>query len=98
MGNLQSQGLGINKDVKFNVNPDLPTTKINVRLHNGDTITQEFNLSHTVGDIYGFVQNVAPVQGSYSLVEGFPPKPLSDKNKTIDAAKLQGSLISQRLN
>jgi hypothetical protein len=32
------------------------------------------------------------------LVEGFPPKQLVDLNKTIEGAKLQGSLITQRLS
>jgi len=58
-------------------------------------ISQEFNLSHTVDDIYKFVQKykkfnirMTNVQGTFSLKEGFPPKTLSDKSKTIAQMKL----------
>lgn len=74
-----------------------PLTKINIRLHNGEMITQEFNLYHSVGDIFQFVDSVAPVQGSFQLVEGFPPKPLTEFDKTIEELKLQGSVVTQRL-
>jgi len=36
----------------------------------------------------------APVDGDYVLVSGFPPKPLSDPSKTIEAAGLKGSAIT----
>lgn len=97
MGNIQSQGLEINKDVEFYVDNSAPSTKINIRLHTGETITQTFNLSQTVDDIFVFVSQVAPVSGSFQLVEGFPPKPISDFSKTIEQLKLQGTTLIQRL-
>lgn len=98
MGGTTSLGGDINKDVEYHVDKSAPTTKINVRLHNGEVIAQEFNLTHTIDDIYAYVTSVAPVQGSFQLVEGFPPKPLADYNKTIGELKLQGSLLTQRLS
>lgn len=92
-----SVGLSINKDAKFEVDKSKPTTKINIRLHNGDTITQEFNLTHTLIDIRIFVGNVAPVNGTYDLIEGFPPKPIIDEFKTIKELKIEGSTLTQRL-
>ncbi len=97
LGSVKSEGLGVNKDVAFYVDKSQPTTNINFRLYNGETLTQEFNLSHTVGDIFAFVTSAAPVSGSFQLVEGFPPKPLSDMIKTIDQAKLKGTTIIQKL-
>lgn len=98
MGGTQSQGLEINKDVEFYVDKSKPTTRLNIRLHNGETLTQEFNLSNTVDDIFVFVTQAAPVNGSFQLVEGFPPKPLSEFGKTIEELKLQGTTLTQRLS
>jgi UBX domain-containing protein 1 len=98
MGNIQSEGLGINKDVKFHIDPNAPTTKINIRLHTGESITQEFNLFHSVGDIFAYVSSVAPVVGTFQLIEGFPPKPLTNMDKTIEELRLQGTTLTQRLS
>lgn len=97
LGGVQSEGLGVFKDVQVHVDKNLPTCKINIRLHTGEVVSQEFNLSNTVGDIFLYVSNVAPVNGNFQLIEGFPPKPLTDMNKTIQDARLQGSMLTQRL-
>jgi UBX domain-containing protein 1 len=97
-GNIQSEGLGINKDVKFHIDPNSPTTRINIRLHTGESITQEFNLYHSVGDIFSYVSSVAPVVGTFQLIEGFPPKPLTNMDKTIEELRLQGTTLTQRLS
>ena len=91
-------GLGIFKDAQFNVDNSSPKTKINIRLHTGEIVTQEFNLYHSVGDILSFVKSLAPVTGEFQLVEGFPPKPLTDMNKTIEQLRLQNTTLSQRLS
>ena len=36
--------------MKFEVDNSKPTTKINIRLHNGDSITQEFNLNKNLNE------------------------------------------------
>ena len=87
----------INKDAKFEVDKSKPTTRINIRLHTGDAIAQEFNLTHTLMDVRQFVSRAAPVNGTYDLVEGFPPKPLIDDSKTIEQLKLQNSTLTQKL-
>lgn len=97
LGGVSSQGLDINKDLQFEVDKNKPTANINIRLHNGELISQTFNLDTTIGDIYSFVTMMAPVDGDFQLIEGFPPKPLADLNKTIEQLRLQGSLITQRL-
>lgn len=98
LSNIQSKGLSINKDVEFYVDKDKPTCKINIRLYNGEMITQEFNLDQKLDDIIAYLSQVAPVSGSFKLVEGFPPKALTDYDKSIDQMKLQGSVITQTLN
>lgn len=95
---VQSLGLDINKNFEFYVDQNSPMTKINIRLNNGEIINQEFNLTNTVADIFTFVMGVAPVDGSFQLVEGFPPKPLEEVNKTIGELKLQGTTLIQRLS
>jgi len=56
MGQQKSEGLTINKDVKFEVDETKELAKISFRLHNGEMITQSFNMTHTVGDVYKFVE------------------------------------------
>lgn len=98
LGAVQSEGLGVFKDVQIHVDPNSPSTNLNFRLYNGETITQSFNLTHTISDIFSFVSMVAPVSGNFQLVEGFPPKPLTQFDKTISDLKLQGTTIIQRLS
>ena len=92
-----SVGLAINKNAKFEVDDSAPKTRINIRLHNGESLVQEFNLTHTLRDIRVFVDSAAPVNGTYDLVEGFPPKPLAGDLQTIKELKIQGSTLIQRL-
>lgn len=59
----------------------------------------EFNLSHTVEDVYRHVAAVCPVarNEAFLLQGGFPPKPLLVAFQTIEEAKLKGSSLSQKL-
>ena len=50
-------------------------------------------MTHTVGDIHAFVMAAAPVEGEYSLVTGFPPKPLSDPSATLESIGLKNAMI-----
>lgn len=80
------------------MNNNQPTTRINLRLYTGDTITQEFNLTHTIADIRTFINRAAPVNGTFDILSGFPPKALTDEFRTIKDAKLEGTTLTQRLN
>jgi hypothetical protein len=60
-------------------------------------INQEFNLVHTLGDIRNYVNMVAPVDGDFQLIEGFPPRPATQMDKTIAELKFQGTTLIQRL-
>lgn len=92
-----SVGLDINKEAKIKTDYNKPTAKVNIRLHTGEVISQTFNTTNTLRDIRIFVGDYAPVNGTYDLVEGFPPKPLIDDDKTIEQLKIQGSVITQKL-
>ena len=56
----------------------------------------EVNMSTTVEQLHMYVMTVAPVEGNYALVTGFPPKPLSDPMATIQSAGLSKAQITQR--
>ena len=58
-------------------------TQLQFRFHNGQRASLEVNLTHTVGDLHAYVMSVAPVEGEYKLLSGFPPKPLEDPSATI---------------
>jgi len=74
-----------------------PKTTIQFRFHNGTRATCDFNESHTVADLHGYIMSVAPVDGEYQLVSGFPPKPLTDVSATLKDAGLLKAAITQRL-
>ena len=50
--------------------------------------------NHTVADIHMYVMQAAPVDGSYDLISGFPPKPLENPDLTIEEAELCGGSIT----
>jgi len=80
---------------KPKLDPSKPTTEIRFRFHNGQQATLEVNLSATVAQLRAYVDSVAPV-ANYNLVTGFPPKPLTDNSKTVEAAGLTKASIIQR--
>ena len=98
MGNTQGVGLTVDKSTgKPVVDGSKPTTRIRIRFHNGEQEVVDFNTTHTVGDIHGYVMMAAPVDGSYQLVEGFPPKVLEVPDVTIEEAGLKGASIIQKI-
>jgi UBX domain-containing protein 1 len=66
------------------VDPSKPTTVVSLRLCSGQNIKLDMNTDNTVRDLFKYVETVAPVNGSYSLVSGFPPKPLTDMSATLE--------------
>lgn len=79
------------------MDPSKPTTVVSIRLHNGTQVKLDLNTDHRVYDIAKYIESVAPVQGAYKLVAGFPPKPLEDMQATVEAAKLCKSAITQKI-
>ena len=98
MGGSDSVGLAVNKETGMPViDESQPATSLQIRFHNGERQVVPFNLTHTVADIHTYLLSAAPVDGSYQLVTGFPPKQLDDPSKTIEEAGLKSAAITQKL-
>jgi len=41
--------------------------------------------------------SLAPVNGEFQLIAGFPPKPLLDVTQTVEEAGLEDSKVTQKL-
>ncbi|GAB2233791.1 hypothetical protein Droror1_Dr00003020 [Drosera rotundifolia] len=81
------------------VNPNLPTTSLQLRLADGTRMVSRFNHHHTVRDIRGFIDAARPggSGGAYKLqIMGFPPMELNDLDQTIEQAGLANSVIIQK--
>ena len=100
VSSVQGVGGEVNKDAsdgKPVVDASQATTNIQIRFHNGERASLTVNMTHTVADIHAYVMAAAPVDGEYSLVSGFPPKPLNDPSKTIEQAGLKNAAITQKI-
>lgn len=83
----------------LNVQQNLPTTMVSVRLADGGRLSGRFNLSHTVQDIRQFITTSRPEYSGrhFSLLTTFPNKELANPSDTIEQAGLQNAAILQRL-
>ncbi|KAF8820843.1 UBX domain-containing protein [Cardiosporidium cionae] len=74
------------------------TTTLQIRFHNGERKKQRFNLDQTVADLHSYIMEVAPVDGEYRLMEGFPPKEItSNTSLTLARAGLIQATVTQVL-
>jgi UBX domain-containing protein 1 len=79
-------------DGTITVDSAKPTTKVQIRFHDGSKKAQEFNQDHTVGDLRNFC---AQVTGQAMTIKGgFPPKPLTDDSQTLKDAGLCGAAVT----
>jgi len=64
------------------VNDSEPTVTLQIRLGDGTRLTSRFNTSHTIGDVYSFVNAASTEsrQRSYVLQTTFPSKELLDQS------------------
>ncbi|KAK9715027.1 hypothetical protein RND81_06G137700 [Saponaria officinalis] len=81
------------------VDPNQPSTSIQLRLADGTRMVAHFNYHHTVNDIRAFIDASRPGGSrTYQLqTVGFPPKPLTELNQTIEQAGLANSVVIQKL-
>ena len=93
---VNTNGLKVNKFVTNKIDKKKPTCKIDIRLFNGTVVTANFNLSQTVRDIKSFVERKSGSH-NFSLLEGFPPKPLTELNKTIEQLNLKDCMLTQKV-
>ncbi|GAA5833643.1 hypothetical protein JCM3766R1_002598 [Sporobolomyces carnicolor] len=88
----------ISTNVQFEVDTTRPTTRLQIRLRDGEKVVATFNQSHTVGDIRRYINASRPGESSsgYALQTTFPSKDLDDDSVTLKDAGLLGSVIVQR--
>ena len=97
ISSVNTEGLHVNKNATSNVDRSKPTCKVNIRLFNGEVVSEDFNLSQTLQDVINFVKKKSG-SNNFSLLDGFPPRPLTGYNKTIQELHLEGSLLTQKIN
>lgn len=82
------------------INEAEPTITLQIRLGDGTRLTSRFNVSHTVGDVYGFVNAASPAsrQRDYVLQTTFPSKELLDQTQPLgDMDELKkGGVVVQK--
>lgn len=84
---------------QLNLDTTSPMTTIQIRLSDGQNIRQQFNLTHTIGDIRRFIIMMRPQYATqdFILLTSYPSKELCDEELTIDGAGLKNSALMQRL-
>ena len=93
----KSKKLCIDKEFDFNFDESQPSCFISIRLYKGDIIKGQFNNNQKLKDVYSFVKRFSH-NSFFILLEGFPPKPLIEYEKTIDELGLENSVLTQRIN
>ena len=96
IGNINTEGLHVYKNVKNVVDQNSPICTFNVRLFNGEIIKCEFNYTQKLKDIYYYIHKISG-SNNFHLLEGFPPKPLRDYNKTIGELNLDNTILTQKI-
>mmetsp|Transcript_1673 Transcript_1673/g.3439 ORF Transcript_1673/g.3439 Transcript_1673/m.3439 type:complete len:167 (+) Transcript_1673:444-944(+) len=80
------------------VDPNRPTTSVQIRFHNGQRQTQQFNQDATVGQLRAYMQQVAPVNAPFRILEGFPPKVIAVGDEvTLKDAGLLNAAVTQKI-
>ncbi|CAD8073851.1 unnamed protein product [Paramecium sonneborni] len=93
----QQVKVDLSKQGQIQINPNQPTTNILVRLSTGSTITLTVNTTTRVTAIQQHLLRMMnlPPQKQIQLISGFPPKPISNMNQTVEEADLCDSQITQ---
>ena len=93
---VNTNGLKVNKYVVNKLDKNKPSCKIDIRLFNGTVVTATFNLNQNLRDVKNFVEKKSGSH-NFHLLEGFPPKPLTELNKTIEQLNLKGVMLTQKV-
>ncbi|PJF19649.1 hypothetical protein PSACC_00523 [Paramicrosporidium saccamoebae] len=77
------------------VDPSKPTTSLQLRLTDGSRVNATFNTTHTVAQLYDYVQSRS--NRSFTLLSGRPPTVLSaDDGRTLEEAQLLNTVVIQQ--
>lgn len=90
------EGLHVEKNVANYYDDLSPVCTINIRLFNGENIKETFNCNQTLRDIYLYVRRITG-SNNFVLLDGFPPKPITNYEKTIEELNLQNTLLIQQI-
>jgi len=73
------------------IDESAPTLTLQIRLADGTQMRSRFNTTHTVGDVYAFVEAARPAGGrAYALMTTFPSKELGDRGLVLGESKELG--------
>lgn len=80
------------------VDDSAPTLRLQIRLGDGSRLQSRFNTTHTVGDVYDFVNraSAASTQRAYVLMTAFPKKDYLDKSMQLGTEFQRGGSLVQR--
>jgi len=81
---------------KLELDENKPQTSICLKFPDGQSITQKFNLCHTVGDVKAFIQDKHPMSVAFAISTNFPQKSLDDDTATLEQEKLHDCVIFVR--
>lgn len=67
------------------IDSSVPTVSLQIRLGDGTRLSSRFNTTHTIGDVYNFVDRATPAasQRPYALMTTFPSKELTDRSQAL---------------
>ncbi len=95
-----SAPIGTSSTPTVEVNESEPTLTLQLRLADGTRLPSRFNTTHTIGDVYSFVERSSSggIQRPYTLATTFPTKELTDKSQVLgDMAEFKrGGVIVQK--
>lgn len=82
----------------IDVDNDQPTTSLQIRLGDGTRLVSRFNHTHTIANVYAFVNaaNVASRARGYVLQTTFPVKELKDMDRSLKEAGLLNAVVVQK--
>ncbi|KAF1967263.1 SEP-domain-containing protein [Bimuria novae-zelandiae CBS 107.79] len=80
------------------VDSSAPIITLQIRLADGTRLPSRFNTTHTVGDVYNFVNASSTAQRPFVLMTTFPSRELSDKGQALgDLAEFKrGGVVVQK--
>ena len=80
------------------VDSSAPTVTLQIRLGDGTRMQSRFNTTHTIGDVYSFVDRASTDGRAYALMTTFPSKELTDKAQVLgDMAEFKrGGVVVQK--
>lgn len=83
------------KEVSCFVDNFNPCCTISIRNFNGEILKGKFNYYQTLRDVYQYAKQISGLD-NFVLLDGFPPKPLTDFQKTIEELRLENTVLTQK--